>query len=106
LPLEFKKINYLSIAKRLREILTEENIEFEEETIKELARKSAGDFRSALLDTQSLSMEGIFKISDLPLITRDRQEKIFKVMSILFHSKSLSEMRRARAALWFSQILF
>jgi len=97
-PLEFKKINYLSIAKRLREILANEDIEFDEETVKELAKRSAGDFRAALLDTQALSIDGKFSQQDLLLINRDRQEKIFKVMSTLFHSKNLSEMRRAKAA--------
>ena len=52
---EFKKINYLSIAKRLREICDLEKISFDAEAIKELAKNSGGDFRSALLDLQNIS---------------------------------------------------
>jgi len=40
--LEFRKINYLSIAKRLRTICSLEGIEFDEEAVKELARNCGG----------------------------------------------------------------
>lgn len=97
-PMEFKKINYLSIAKRLREILTAENITYEDEAIKELSKHASGDFRSALLDAQSLSLADKIEMKDIHPFSRDRQEKIFKVMSVLFHSSNLKEMRRAKAA--------
>jgi replication factor C large subunit len=90
--LEFKKINYLSIAKRLREICTLEGIEFDEEAVKELAKNCSGDFRSALLDVQSLSpkitMENVKVLS-----FRERKEKIFPVMTKIFKGHSLKEIR-------------
>ncbi len=92
--LEFKKINYLSIAKRLREICVAENIEFDEEAIKELARNSSGDFRSALLDIQSLSPK-ITLDNVKSLSFRERKEKIFPVMSKIFKGKNIKEIRDA-----------
>ncbi|MDD4468032.1 MAG: replication factor C large subunit [Candidatus ainarchaeum sp.] len=92
--LEFKKINYLSIAKRLREICSLEGIEFDEEAIKEIAKNSAGDFRSALLDIQSLSPK-ITLDSVKALSFRERKEKIFPVMSKIFKGKSISEIKEA-----------
>jgi len=90
--LEFKKINYLSIAKRLKEICSIEGIEFEDEAVKELAKNSAGDMRSALLDVQSLApkitLENVRALS-----FRERKEKIFPVMAKIFKSKSLQEIR-------------
>lgn len=92
--LEFKKINYLSIAKKLREICALENIEFDDEAIKELARNCGGDFRSALLDTQSLSpkitMDNVKSLS-----FRERKEKIFPVMAKIFKGKNIKEIKEA-----------
>ena len=56
--MHFKKINYLSIAKKLKEICSKEGIEFEEDAVKELAKSCSGDFRAALLDLQSISFGG------------------------------------------------
>jgi len=94
---EFKKINYLSMAKRLREILDQEKIEYEEEAIKELAKNSNGDMRSALLDLESLSysenisMEEVSKLS-----SRERQQKVFSVMKAIFKGTNFNEVRRSR----------
>ncbi|MCX6803130.1 MAG: replication factor C large subunit [Candidatus Diapherotrites archaeon] len=90
--LEFKKINYLSIARRLREICTLENIKFDDEAIKELARNCSGDFRSALLDTQSLEPNITLDLVKA-LYFRERKEKIFSVMSKVFKGKSLKDIR-------------
>ena len=92
--LEFKKINYLSIAKHLREICSLEGIEFDDESIKELARNCSGDMRSALLDLQSLSpkvtMDNVKALS-----FRERKEKIFPIMAKVFKGKNISEIREA-----------
>ncbi len=91
---EFKKINYLSIAKRLREICAIEKIEFDDEAIKEIAKNCAGDFRSALLDVQSLSPK-ITLDNVKALSFRERKEKIFPVMSKIFKGKSIKEIKDA-----------
>ncbi len=92
--LEFKKINYLSIAKHLREICAIENIKFEDEAVKELARDCAGDMRSALLDTQSLA-PNITMQNVKALSFRERKEKIFPVMAKIFKGKSIKEVKDA-----------
>lgn len=95
--LNFKKINYLSMAVKLREIAKKENIEFEPETIKELAKNSEGDMRAALLDLQTLGMKGKIEPEDLKdFSNRERQEDIFKVVSGIFNAKTIQEARDAR----------
>jgi replication factor C large subunit len=88
--IDFKKINQFTITRKLKEIAGKEGIEFEEEAIKELAKNCAGDYRSALLDLQA----GAPKIT-LADITesfqRQRKEKIFNVLSKIFHSKTAKE---------------
>ncbi|MFH1256925.1 MAG: replication factor C large subunit [Candidatus Diapherotrites archaeon] len=97
-PLEFKKINYLSIAKRLKELLAFEKIPFEEEAVKEFAKNSEGDFRSALLDLQTLS--ATFGKIDSEAVKslgfRERGQKIFSVLSKIFKGKDFKEIRSAR----------
>jgi len=92
--LEFKKINYLSIAKHLREIAAKENIEFDEAAVKELAKNCGGDMRSALLDIQSLApkvtMENVKALS-----FRERKEKVFPIMGKIFKGRSIKEIKEA-----------
>ncbi len=95
--MQFKKINYLSIAKRLREILQEENIEFDPEAVKQLAQNSAGDFRSALLDTHSIALSGRVDLEAVSSLGyRERQQDIFKTMREIFQGKTVEEIRNAR----------
>ncbi len=95
--IHFKKINYLSIAKRLREICELEGIHFNEEAIKELAQNSGGDMRAALLDLQTLAAKGSISRPDLNALGyREREENIFKVLRDIFRAKSFEEARNAR----------
>ncbi len=95
--MQFKKINYLSIAKRLRELLESENLEFEPEAVKLLAQNSAGDFRSALLDAQTLAISGkIDLLSVRGLGYRERQQDVFKTLGAIFKSGTVEEIRKAR----------
>jgi replication factor C large subunit len=97
--LEFKKINYLSMSKRLKEICVMEKIIFEEDAIKELSKNSSGDFRSALLDLQSLALNKSIKLSDVnSLGLRERQQKIFSVMKEIFKGKNFNKIRETRIA--------
>ncbi len=94
---QLKKINYLSIAKRLREILALEGIEFDKEAIELLAKNSAGDLRSALLDTQTLAMTGCISTNDVESLGyREREENVFSTLRSLFRAKTFEEARRAR----------
>ncbi|MFH1240337.1 MAG: replication factor C large subunit [Candidatus Diapherotrites archaeon] len=95
-PLEFKKINYLSIAKRLREILDTELMTYDPEAIKEFAKNTGGDFRAALLDLQTLSMnQKEITMADVQSLGyRERKENIFKIMKSIFKGKDLKEIRQ------------
>ena len=96
--LQFKKINYLSIAKRLREICEKEGIPAEEEVVKDFAKGCSGDFRAALLDLQTLAMNGMISKSSLVTVGfRARKENVFRVMEKIFKAKSIEEAREARA---------
>jgi replication factor C large subunit len=95
--LQFRKINYLSIAKRLREILEAEGVPFDPEAVKELAQNSAGDFRSALLDSQTLAISGAFDLAAVHTLGyRERQQDVFKTMGEVLKGQSVSEIRAAR----------
>ncbi|MBI4210664.1 MAG: replication factor C large subunit [Candidatus Diapherotrites archaeon] len=95
--LEFKKINYLSIAKRLEEILSAEGSQAEEGAVKGLARGCGGDMRSALLDLQTLAMGSRVTNSGVSLVSsRERQQKVFSVMKAIFKGDSFAGARDAR----------
>ena len=96
--LQFRKINYLGIAKRLQEILAEERVEFDPEAVKHLARNCAGDMRSALLDLQTLSLGGKIGMDAVQSLGyRERQHDIFKTIEAVFKGNTLEEIRLARA---------
>ncbi len=96
---EFKKINYVSMAARLREILGAEGVVFDEEAVKELARSSGGDMRSALLDLQTLSVSGPVAMESVrSLGSREREQKVFSVMKAIFKSTDFGEVREMRSA--------
>ncbi len=95
--MSFKRINYLSIASRLKQLLTDKGIEFDPDAVKGLAKNCKGDFRSALLDTQTLSLSG--KVDEEAVSTlgfRERQENVFKVVETIFKGKTVGEIRKAR----------
>ncbi|MBI5884609.1 replication factor C large subunit [archaeon] len=97
--LQFKKINYLSIAKFLRAVAEQEGVKEENDALKMLARNSAGDLRSALLDLQCLALDDR-KITDKEvnsLYIREKQENIFNVLRLLFKSRDFQSARQATA---------
>lgn len=94
---EFKKINYISMAKRLEELLKKENVKYDPEAIKELARNSSGDMRSALLDLETLSFSENITIDDVKSLSyRERQQKVFSVMKSIFKGTDFAQIRSAR----------
>ncbi len=95
--LEFKKINYLSIAKRLREILSFEKIPFEDDAVVELAKNSNGDVRSALLDLESVAFLGSVSRGSLAVFSsREHSVKVFDLMKFIFKQASFEAVRNAR----------
>ena len=94
---EFKKINYLSMANRLKEILVKESIPFDEEAVQELARNSSGDMRSAILDLQTVSLSGKIDFDSIKgIYSRERQQNVFSIMKSIFKGTSFSEVHEMR----------
>jgi replication factor C large subunit len=92
--MEFKKINYLSISKKLKEIAEIQGITHEEDAIKTLAKNSGGDYRGALLDLQSMGKK--ITLNDvLELSPRAKKEKVFNVMGTIFKGKTIKEINES-----------
>jgi replication factor C large subunit len=96
---KFSRVNVLSIEKRLREICAAEGIAPEGDVLKNLARWSSGDMRSAITDLQNAS-QGKMSISDFDLQVvghREREADIFSILPAIFRSKSV---RAAKKVMW------
>ncbi|MEM5812550.1 MAG: replication factor C large subunit [Candidatus Aenigmatarchaeota archaeon] len=94
---KFSKIHQASVEKRLREICEREKISVKGNVLKDLARWSQGDLRSAINDLQTIA-EGKSEISetDLEILGyRERESSIFEILPTLFKSRSISASRRA-----------
>lgn len=83
--LEMKGISPSTIYKHLHYIAKKEGIKVSEEKLKEIARKSEGDLRSALNDLEAL-MIGY----------RDRKSNIFDVLRLIFKAEEFKKASYAR----------
>ena len=93
----FAKVRSPSIEKRLKEICKQEGVSFDDKVIKNLARWSQGDLRSAISDLQTIA-EGRDEIKDKDLETlgyRERENSIFNSLYSIFHSRSINVSRKA-----------
>lgn len=79
-----------SIAAFLRDILDEEEIEYEEGVPKRVARQSGGQMRSAINDLQSIALgKDLVSIDDVKsLDQRDDRQEIFDALKIIFKTQT------------------
>ncbi len=93
--INFGKVNYWGIIKRLEEICQKENIKCSKDVLKQLAKMSEGDLRSAINDLETLSKgKTEITIKDLEeLGSRERDENIFDTLKIIFKTKSFAAAR-------------
>jgi len=94
---KFSKVHAASLEKRLKEICQAEGISAQGNVLKDLARWSQGDLRSAISDLQTIG-EGKKEISqeDLEMLGyRERGTSIFEMLPTVFKSRSISASRRA-----------
>ncbi len=86
---EFKKISVWDIEKRLKEICEKEKIEADKEVLRQLARISNGDLRSAINDLETVS-QGKTKVTlqDLDLGIRERETSVFDALRMIFKTKT------------------
>ncbi len=94
---KFSKVHALSIAKRLREICESEGISVRGDVLKNLARWSSGDMRSALADLQGISQrrEEIGEDDLLSLGYRERKSNVFEILPAVFKSGNPRAARKA-----------
>jgi replication factor C large subunit len=89
-----KKLRVYDVVRILKRIAKKENLEITEEAIKIIAKQSQGDARAAINDLQTIA-QGRKKIllaevnEYLDLATREREQKIFDALRLLFNSKIL-----------------
>ncbi|MBW2983091.1 replication factor C large subunit [Candidatus Woesearchaeota archaeon] len=85
--IQFKTLQYKSIVSRLRQIVKQESIEYEEDSITRIARQAGGDMRAAINDAQSLSTDGRLTTDDVALLDgRDQTESIHQALIRVFKS--------------------
>jgi replication factor C large subunit len=94
---KFSKVHVASVEKRLREICEREGISVQGNVLKDLARWSQGDLRSAISDLQTISQDRKeLSGSDLEILGyRERESSIFEILPTIFKSRSINASRRA-----------
>lgn len=88
--IEFKAISFLDTLRYLKDICTRENIEFDEDALTSLGRRSSGDLRSALNDLENIS-SGNNKITRKDVddsSEREREDTIINALLKVFKTKN------------------
>lgn len=94
---KLSKVNVISIEKKLREICEKEGVRTKEDVLKNLARWSSGDLRSAITDLQTLCQDKK-EITEKDLESlgyRERETNVFSILPTIFRSKNLNAARNA-----------
>ncbi len=93
---EFGNLNYRSIVARLKDVCKEEDIEYDESSLKQLARSVGGDMRGAINDLQSVASDGKLEKEDLDVLgTRLRKDSIFDALVRVFKTTDANTSRGA-----------
>jgi replication factor C large subunit len=83
---EFGKVHVFDIERRLKEICEKEKINYDKEILRQIAKRSGGDLRSAINDLEAIS-QGKKEIaaSDMEFLGfRERETNIFEVIRNVF----------------------
>jgi replication factor C large subunit len=97
LLIEFKKPSKVEVMRHLAKICAKEGINADEAALRFIAERSNGDVRSAVTDLQALA-QGRTRLTyeDVSwLASRDRKEKIFDVLRMIFYAKDASTAKAA-----------
>lgn len=94
---EFKRIGEREIINVLKRIALKENVKYDENALKIIAKNANGDLRAAINDFQSLGESEKITFSSTEVLgMRDTEENIFRVIARIFKARKCA---RARAAL-------
>lgn len=92
-----KKVHTNSVGAFLKRILRKEGIIFDNEFIRELAKQSAGDLRSAINDLQVIA-EGKTELTKEDLKTlseKDQRNNVFDTVRTVLKSQTLSKIKKS-----------
>jgi replication factor C large subunit len=83
---EFRTLAYTSVFAVLKKIATNENVKFDEDDLKALARYAGGDLRAAINDLQTLaSVDGTLHKKDIEALSqREKEQSIHKALMQVF----------------------
>tara|TARA_Y100000310_G_scaffold319891_1_gene375710 strand:+ start:11212 stop:12381 length:1170 start_codon:yes stop_codon:yes gene_type:complete len=94
--IEFKPIDYLVVAKILEEICTAEEIEYDIDGLKIIARRVGGDIRAAINDLQLHCYTGKLDVSeDMEDNERERESNIMNSLKIVLKSTNWDNVQGA-----------
>ena len=94
--IEFRDVSRRSIVPVLRDICRREGVEYEDEALDALARKNAGDLRSAVNDLQALAeTDEVLEAEDVVTGDRDTTEGIFDFLDDVIKNKGAQESLQA-----------
>jgi len=87
---EFKKIPVFDIEKRLKKICEKEKIKYDEEVLRQIAKRSEGDLRAAINDLETISSgKKEISLEDLEILGyREREKNIFDALKMIFKTKT------------------
>lgn len=94
---KLSRIDTRTIEKRLKEICEKEGVKVEGNLLRDLARWSSGDLRSAINDLQMLCQDKKeIKESDLEALGfREREVSIYNILPTIFRSKNINAVMKA-----------
>ncbi len=90
LLIPFTKVYYWALVTRLNLICQKEGLKCEKEALRQLAKRSNGDLRSAINDLESLARESKqIKLSDMEKLgEREKETNIFDALKMIFKTKT------------------
>jgi len=94
---ELGSVHTNSITAHLKRILENEDIEYEDDAVKKIARRSGGQMRSAINDLEAVARgEDRLEDEDLEVLgTRDNRQEIFDALKMIFKTESVGTARDA-----------
>ncbi|MBU4502715.1 MAG: replication factor C large subunit, partial [Nanoarchaeota archaeon] len=93
--IELSTLSYLSVFNILKRICDAEKIKYDEDVLKDLARRSGGDVRSSINDLQTICVTKKVLDSLDELGEREQRDSILNALKLIFKSKSPENVLRA-----------
>jgi replication factor C large subunit len=95
--IKMQKVHTNSIAAFLKRICHKEGVKFDDDVIKELAKRSSGDMRSAINDLEVMAQgKDQITMEDIAVVgIKDSTSNIFDSVRIVLKSKTLKKVKQA-----------